>query len=518
MHDASVLFSEPGLALKRPEQDILFIEDFVYKSGLHEEFSIAANYSRDPARKDRGFAACNWLALSREVPEAQRSLARFNLLFYVRPASKVMPSFAARTIELAPPEGFHALNPSVARHGDQLVVVQRCVNYDLIDNRYLTPDGGPIRTRNFLLHLDDELEILTAAEILPPRDMPSPISQRIKGFEDARLVSWRDELWISASFREANEEAWPEQVLARINQSDARECRLIELRMLRPDGPREVQKNWMPFVDGDRLQFVYLCDPTRIVDERGRTIKETVPPIAAEQFRGGSQAIAFDRGWLTLIHEVAISDGRRHYHHRFVWFDDGRNIRRMSRPFFFEHHGIEFAAGLAWHPDGRRLVLTYGVKDSEARIATVDSDDVRRMLEVAERLPAGERGCGAAQPPVTVTAGTDGGWSCAGVSDAGQQVVTGNAAVASPNHNNRPVTVNDRTLPGTEVLSREISHPAVGPDTATVPRNKLSGFVISCNRASIIETCLRSLRFVDELIVVDKSSDDGTLETGTEIR
>lgn len=57
--------------------------------------------------------------------------------------------------------------------------------------------------------------------------------------------------------------------------------------------------------------------------------------------------------------------------------------------------------------------------------------------------------------------------------------------------------------------SRERTNPA---PLSTPGRCKLSGFVISYNRAPIIETCLRSLRFVDELIVVDKSSTDGTVD------
>ncbi|HLY88973.1 MAG TPA: glycosyltransferase [Acetobacteraceae bacterium] len=41
-------------------------------------------------------------------------------------------------------------------------------------------------------------------------------------------------------------------------------------------------------------------------------------------------------------------------------------------------------------------------------------------------------------------------------------------------------------------------------------RAPISGFVIAYNRASLVGTSLRSLRFVDELIVIDKSSTDDT--------
>jgi glycosyltransferase involved in cell wall biosynthesis len=38
----------------------------------------------------------------------------------------------------------------------------------------------------------------------------------------------------------------------------------------------------------------------------------------------------------------------------------------------------------------------------------------------------------------------------------------------------------------------------------------ISGFVVTYNRAPLLATCLRSMRFVDELIVIDKSSTDDT--------
>ena len=43
-----------------------------------------------------------------------------------------------------------------------------------------------------------------------------------------------------------------------------------------------------------------------------------------------------------------------------------------------------------------------------------------------------------------------------------------------------------------------------------MPRPKISAFAIVYNRSSVLATCLRGLRFADELIVVDKSSTDSS--------
>ena len=114
--------------------------------------------------------------------------------------------------------------------------------------------------------------------------------------------------------------------------------------------------------------------------------------IAAEHFSGGSQAIAFDGGWLALVHEARAtpSSGQRYYQHRFVWFDQTNALRRVSRAFFFhQKDSVEFAAGLAWHPDGNRLLLSYGAGDKESWIAAVDAAAVGDLLEDTARLPFG---------------------------------------------------------------------------------------------------------------------------------
>jgi hypothetical protein len=389
-HDACLLFCEAGFALATPKEKVPVQEDPAYTTGLHEEYSIAANYSSDPARKDRGFAACNWLALDRTSPARSRDLARWNIFFYLKSAGEIMPSFTARPVGFVPPDGYHSSNPSVTRVGNEIILIQRAVNFTLTaEGTYRTPNDAPVHTRNFLLRLDKELAIQSSSEILPPADMPIPAFREVQGFEDARLFSWRNSLWCIACVRELTPEGWCDQVLARIDDSEPSGLRLTNWRVLHPQGPRQNEKNWMPKVIGEALRFIYKCDPARIVDEEARTVVETTSSIAADDFRGGTQSIVFDGGWLALIHEVSEREKLRYYQHRFVWFDSSSQLRRVSLPFFFMRKGVEFAAGLARHPDGRGLLISFGVGDNEAWIATVGAGDVRRLLDDAAQLPSG---------------------------------------------------------------------------------------------------------------------------------
>ncbi|MGY4473601.1 FkbM family methyltransferase [Bradyrhizobium sp. USDA 3364] len=394
LNHSAALFAECGLTVQYPKTDILFVEDYVYTTGLLEEYSIAASGSRDAARKDRGFAACNYLALSRDAAQGPRLRARSNLRFYVQSADVLLPSFKAQQIDFSPPDGYLPLNPSVTRLGDQLFVAQRTVNWVVTEDclQYSTPEGQPFMTRNFVLRLNTDLSVRSTAEILPPKDMPAPAFPLSLGFGDIRLFSWRGALWGSAWVRELSPEGWCEQVLARLEPEGECTYRLVDWRKLEADGPKRHEKNWMPQVQGVDLRFIYLCDPTRVVTSDGHTIQEDVPDISADGFRGGSQLVPFDGGWLAVIHEVPHAEQRRFYFHRFVWFNRSNHLVGVSRSFYFNRRGVEFAVGLAWHPDQERLLISFGVADSESWIATVGASDIRAALERTSEIRDGRVG------------------------------------------------------------------------------------------------------------------------------
>ena len=55
---------------------------------------------------------------------------------------------------------------------------------------------------------------------------------------------------------------------------------------------------------------------------------------------------------------------------------------KISSPFFFHDRQIEFAAGLAYIREKRQLVASYGIRDCEAWLATMDLDEVLAFVGV----------------------------------------------------------------------------------------------------------------------------------------
>jgi glycosyltransferase involved in cell wall biosynthesis len=388
-YETAMMFCELAARIPRPSEDRLFIEDRVYAHGIRQEISICGFYCSAQKHKDIGRLACNDLAIDPTVPEEVRAKARENLLYYAWQADELMPSWRGQQLAwVAPIEG-HATNPSIVNDAGHYQLVVRVVNFTTANGvDYETPAGAPVSTRNFLLRLDDSLTPVTAAEILQPKDLPDPRFGKVRGFEDLRPFRWNDQLWGIATVRELNTGGWCEMVIAEIGTDASGDTRMADWRVLATGGSRRHEKKWMPRVVEDRLELISSADPTTVVGHEGQVLHETRPEAALDHLRGGSQLVPFDDGWLALTHEVAHVGGAANHLHRFVWFDRDDRLRRVSEPFHLNGRGISFAGGLAWHNDGERLIVSYGVKDATSWLATVLASDVRGAIRNAEDLVA----------------------------------------------------------------------------------------------------------------------------------
>jgi glycosyltransferase involved in cell wall biosynthesis len=406
MNDASVLFAEQGLALPRPRNDAPFLEAFVYAAGLIEEFSIAANYSSDAARKRRGFDACDWLALNAGVPPNVRDLARWNLQFYVSAAPQLFPSFAVHELDFAPPAGCRIAHAAVAAAAGGVTVALDGVAVE---------DEAPasIPLRRFVLRLDEHLRLGVAAELLPPPGSSAGAALERSGGEP-RLVGDGGGLWYCTTLDDDSAgpgSSVPHDIAVARLEPSADGATLGQFRTLRLAGaPPSPAAGRIPRVVGGRLQFLELGERLGLLDDRLRHLVDHATPIATDSFVGASQAVPFAGGWLALVREtLAGAPPRQARYHRFLWIDADDRLAGVTRPFRLTEAGEEAAGGLAWHPDGTRLAISY-VAGGRAALATLSAAELRdAFLDAAAFVSPAPGACADLAVPLRLPAAAEAG-------------------------------------------------------------------------------------------------------------
>jgi tetratricopeptide (TPR) repeat protein len=373
--------------------DGLFVNDYVYSVGIKEEISITAAYV--PYKFDKGRRVTDELAIMDTPYWTARACARANTYWYVRPIKELCPSFEWKSIPFRPPENYVPMNPSVVLHHKRVYLNVRCVNYRIDEQgRYIitATDGtanasNPIDTRNFIMDLGGDLldgPEPVAVECYRPGNLPCEFPL-VTGFEDVRLFSWREDLWCTATMRQLAADGQCEQVLSRLaDMGDHYEHTDVK-RMLRE--PRETEKNWAPIQWEQKVEALFVWRPGIVLNSKCEKITDNPPSFMTDNISGSSQLIHWGAGgWLAITHTahpLPNEPYKRYYFHRFIEYGRDMKVKRMSLPWVFHDRVIEFCGGMCWAPDTplADLVISYGYKDCEARLATVSADDVDALLQ-----------------------------------------------------------------------------------------------------------------------------------------
>jgi tetratricopeptide (TPR) repeat protein len=360
-----------------------------------------------PTEEARKIAETHWKAAKRsrlnanddraiEVLSVSRCPQRWELRPMLRPPSirklcdytKIVDVEPTRKdLEEACVPNYHATNPSVVVHRDELWAVVRMVNYTIEDGKYVSCDADSrIRTVNLLGRLLEDGSSYTLGEMRIMRDLDkSPRRDTtVLGYEDVRPFSIDGKLWASATVQDRNQGC-------RIALLDINDAGNIESAIVQ-ESKRQVEKNWMPIV-GDEIAWLYEIDPTAVWKIDG--LQPSKPcELALDHIRGSSHVIPFDDGYICVTHEtisMANWGVRRIYLHRFVRLSKDMRVTAVSPSWTFEdrHYGIEFCCGLAHDPRRpERLILGFGVEDRQAKLLIVPKDEVKKMAWIS---PAGPK-------------------------------------------------------------------------------------------------------------------------------
>lgn len=387
---AAHLFAERGLEIAYPS-DILFVHRWVYTWGLRYERGLAAAGlgELEQARED--------LLAVLDAADVPADVAAFTeealeeLGAGVRTERRALPGgrVAAPRLTALVPEtrtgeihvevrpAWPSFNPSVAADGDGFALILRTANYR-IQQGVLHRDGT-LRNVNYLLGLDGGLAVTSIAPIEDRADGPPRFPSQIQGYEDCRLIRVGDDWFASATVCDLDPDERRRMALLRLD-----DAAITEVLPLDGPDPERHEKNWMPFVAGGTLHFVYACGPTVVL--RCDTVTGAVEEVAraeapegAAALRGGSQGVEVEDGWLFVVHEVDRAERKPRYLHRFVRLDRAFRLAAVSAPFTFTSDRVEFCAGMARRGDD--LVLSFGISDAAAGLALVPLDGVQSMLQ-----------------------------------------------------------------------------------------------------------------------------------------
>jgi hypothetical protein len=284
--------------------------------------------------------------------------------------------------------GWASFNPSIYVDGEHRALILRQANYRMVNRRYVTAGGDEvIRTVNYLVELDQSFRQTDAFLIehsceLRATGLATRYDFPVQGYEDCRLFRWRDHWWASATVRDTTPNGVCEMVLLRLDE----QARIKQEYVLRGAFSIHHQKNWMPFVENDQLYFIYSLDPVRVMRfdrDRGaaEVFRENAAPGALEHLRGGGQLVRIDEGYLGICHQACgLAQSLGAYLHRFFTLDDDFRLSALSDVFSFTGAEVEFCAGLALGPDGNHALLSFGVDDREALLASIPLNNIRRVL------------------------------------------------------------------------------------------------------------------------------------------
>lgn len=396
LYDLSYFFAKKGAQIPYPYNQSLFISFPVYDYLFDEELSISAYYT---SYKDDGFDAVNRLMLKKNIPYYIRDQAYHNVLYYVKylenahyfPINVELPyvrdEFGVR---------YNPMNPSILKTEEGFDVICRTVNYLQIGAKHyqtldLLDPTNTIRTKNIFVRYDKEFNLVSQQEVTEDLPRNHYKFMNVEGLEDCRLFDFDGSSWFTCTTLDTSPGYQPQISLCKL--SDDRSGKTAKVESLMPlmgPNPSRCEKNWLPFVKDGEFHVIYSYDPLVIfkpaigqvysqVDD-DVLVKNVVQEHDFSRFSGSAPPIAFDDGYLLLVHESLYEDGRI-YLHRYVYMGIDFNITEVSKPFIFFHKGVEYCCGMAIDHSGENLVMTIGLEDREAYLVKVDLETVRSMLE-----------------------------------------------------------------------------------------------------------------------------------------
>ena len=180
------------------------------------------------------------------------------------------------------------------------------------------------------------------------------------GIEDPRIFEWKNELYFSGDI--------PFNLIHKKQKNAFVNIDSGKHMVLEDHQGRTLSKNWMPYVEKNKLYFITDVFPTTLLDAKTKEIK-TYNGVDTKVFvSGGGRIIEID-GYKTAIVHGKVPGM---YWHGIAQWDKDWNLK-ISDPFYFNKMATEFSVGYEVH--NNKLYFTYSENDDGVVLCNLKLED-----------------------------------------------------------------------------------------------------------------------------------------------
>lgn len=337
---------------------------------LDYELSIILFYLGDI---EEGYRNCDNVVFSKYAEQMLKNSSLVSQQYYTSPLK--VKQRIENVFRL--PGNLKPSSSSLLKNNNGYLLNLRAVNYSLNENCKGSSfdKDGIIRTRNFLIQLNNKLQLDYGSELIDESKF-SYFGANVKGFEDLRLIN---DKYFLANSQELNKTNTPQIVLGEIKNN-----KIVKILSLSISDVLECEKNWLPFCVNNELLIIYKSSPFQIYKfdflEQSLSLFKKIDHFENKSidFRGSAPPIPYKDGFLFTVHQVAFTKSRIYYH-RFVYLSSDFETMKYSKCFYFKKAGIEYNLSICNSDTG--LIITHSENDNSSYISIVDYKVVDELFE-----------------------------------------------------------------------------------------------------------------------------------------
>ncbi len=356
-HYKAYHYYQKGRFIPYPKDDVLFIEDQVYKGLFEYENTILACYVHPHAKLDSQMEIIQYI---NRWPHYHQNVFD-NIVFYADALES--PVYGGRFSRyLLPSHGPHdeyqvsscSIVPFSRENPNRRFLMNaRYVNYS-IDSRgsyHMRSADGHVKTKNGFVFLNQRYEPTENMKMMTEDVETYP--SNIEGLEDVRVFYHDGKLQCTASSKNITPTG---NIVIALGDYLAHEGRITNLRVLSPPQPSGCEKNWVYVPNAylthpdakHQMNFIYGWHPLQIGAVKDNqlsihTVQQT--PAFFTHFRGSSGLVEYNQKLYAVVHHVKYCTPRN-YMHSLVQFSKEMKVERYTPLFCFRKTAIEYCIGL----------------------------------------------------------------------------------------------------------------------------------------------------------------------------